>query len=36
MVVSDAGWDDLDRVLRLGHDEPGIVWAEARELFGEP
>jgi hypothetical protein len=36
LVVSEAGWDDLDRVLRLGHDDDEVVWAEARALFGGP
>jgi len=36
MVVSPPGWDDLDRVLRLGHDDANVVWAHAREVFGGP
>jgi hypothetical protein len=36
LVVSEPGWDHLDRVLRLGHDDASVVWAGARELFGEP
>jgi hypothetical protein len=36
LVVSAPGWDDLDHVLSLGHDEPNIRWATAHELFGEP
>lgn len=36
MVVSAAGWDDLDRVLGIGHDDEETVWADAAGLFGEP
>lgn len=36
LVVSEPGWDHLDRVLALGHDDASAVWAGARELFGEP
>jgi peptidoglycan/xylan/chitin deacetylase (PgdA/CDA1 family) len=36
LVVSEPGWRDLDQVLRLGHDDLSVVWATARQLFGEP
>jgi hypothetical protein len=36
MVVSEPGWDDLDRVLRLGQDDTDVVWADAHEVFGTP
>jgi len=35
-VISEAGWDALDRTLALGHDDPTVVWVDARALFGAP
>lgn len=32
-VVHDAGWDDLDHLLRLGHDGAAVHWAAAAEVF---
>jgi len=36
LVISEAGWEPLDRVLALGDDDASVVWAGARELFGTP